>query len=87
MKTPLEELTERVEQLESEMIDLRNELREHIAIRNHNIQNDKKYCPYCGTEKDFIVSTDANSGRTCKNRLCEGRISFSDEYQYPDIKH
>ena len=30
-----------------------------------------KYCPYCGEKKSFVVSTDINSGRVCKNKLCK----------------
>ena len=32
-----------------------------------------KYCPYCGEKKSFLISTDINSGRVCKNKLCQGK--------------
>lgn len=34
---------------------------------------DAKYCPFCGKEKEFINSTDVNSGRVCKNVLCHNK--------------
>ena len=30
------------------------------------------FCAYCGHKKDFVVSTDINSGKICKNKLCKG---------------
>ncbi len=34
-------------------------------------QSEQLFCPYCGNKKDYIVSTDINSGTVCKNRLCK----------------
>lgn len=31
------------------------------------------YCPFCGHKKEFKVSTDSNSGRVCKNMICNPR--------------
>ena len=31
------------------------------------------FCPYCGMKRDYIVTTDINSGKTCKNPLCKGK--------------
>ena len=31
------------------------------------------FCPYCGHKRDYIVSTDINSGKVCKNPLCKGK--------------
>jgi hypothetical protein len=33
---------------------------------------DSDFCAYCGHKKDFVVSTDINSGKICKNKLCKG---------------
>ena len=30
------------------------------------------YCPYCGEEMQYKVSTDVSSGRCCKNITCGG---------------
>ena len=40
-----------------------------------NIPDVSKYvfCPYCGMKRDYIVTTDINSGKTCKNPLCKGK--------------
>ncbi len=29
------------------------------------------FCPYCGYKRDYIVRTDINSGKECKNPLCK----------------
>jgi len=34
-------------------------------------QRDLLFCGGCGMERDFIVETDINSGRACKNSMCK----------------
>ena len=31
------------------------------------------FCPYCGHKRGYIVTTDINSGKECKNPLCKGK--------------
>jgi len=31
------------------------------------------FCPYCGMKRDYVVTTDINSGKACKNPLCKGK--------------
>jgi hypothetical protein len=33
--------------------------------------NELLFCGGCGEERDFIVETDSNSGRACKNPMCK----------------
>jgi len=37
----------------------------------YEVQKNYLFCGYCGKAKEFKVSTDINSGRTCKNKLCK----------------
>lgn len=46
-------------------------LDEYKALSVISKSNDLLFCGGCGEERDFIVETDSNSGRACKNPMCK----------------
>lgn len=63
------------QRLRNEIIETWGEHGVHAEVYNRLVRGlylvkQASFCPFCGEAKQLIISTDINSGRVCKNKLC-----------------